>query len=107
MKTEENFNLGDWLAKKTVEYIIQMSKYQNIDFDKSKAIDYLTNNSKVKFKEIIDTVKKDQEESKESVLFTGAAWQKKIFDTNLTHAIMLFAKDVLNHAKHDKNLVVK
>jgi len=107
MKTEEKFNLGDWLANKTVEFVVQMSKHQNIDFDKSLAVEYLTNNSKVRFKEIIDNVRKDQEESKESILFTGSAWQKKIFDTNLTHAILLFAKDVLNYAKYDKTLAIK
>ena len=107
MKTEEKFNLGNWLAEKTVSCVIQISKHQNIDFDKSEAIEYLTNNSKVRFKEIIDSVSKDQEESKESFLFNSAAWQSKIFETNLTHAIMLFAKDVLNYAKCNKSIVIK
>ena len=107
MKTEDNFNLGDWLANKTVEFVVQMSKHQNIDFDKSLAVEYLTNNSKVGFKKIIESVRNDQEESKESILFNSQAWQSKIFETNLTHAIMLFAKDVLNYAKCNKSIVIK
>ena len=107
MKTTNDFNLGDWLATKTVNLVVQLSNYQNISFDKKLAVEYLTDNSKVRFKEIIETVRREQEETKDSFMFSSKAWQSKIFETNLTHALLCFAKDVLDYSKIDKTVTIK
>ena len=102
----DNFNLGEWLSNKIVTLTVQVANHQNIEFDKKLAVEYLTQTSKTRFKEIVKTVKEEQEESKGSFLFNSPAWQSKIFETNLTHALLLYAKDILNYAKIDKTAKV-
>lgn len=106
MKTQD-FNLGEWLSKKIIELIVRISKYQNIDFDNKLAAEYLKQTAKDRFKAIITQVKAEQEESKESLIFSSKAWQSKIFEVNLTHALLTYAKEVINYSKIDKFAEVK
>ena len=106
MENTDYFNLGEWLLNKTIEMVAQISVYQQIPFDKNKAVEYLMMNGTTRLKDIVTDVRKEQEESKESFLFNSPGWQKKIFDTNLTHAILMFAKDILEYSKSDSSVII-
>ena len=104
---EKQFDLSSWLINKTAQLLAQMSHHQQIEFDNAKAVEYLKDNGRRRFKEIVAQVRAEQEESKESFIFSSPGWQKRIFETNLTHALLQFAKEILQYSKLDENAIIK
>ena len=99
---EKEFDLIAWMRTKTVDLIVQISNYQGIKFDKSKAIEHLSQTAGKRFAEIIKTVREEQEEADKSMFGQIPSMRSQIFNTNLTHAMLQYAKEVLNHAKIDQ-----
>jgi hypothetical protein len=102
----KEFDLIAWMRNKTVEMIRQMSDYQNIPFDKSKAIEYLGQTNRARYAQIIKQVREEQEEADKSIFGHIPSMRSQIFTTNLTHALLQYAKEVLNHAKIDQEATI-
>lgn len=102
----KEFNLIDWMRNKTVELIRQMSDYQSIPFDKSKAIEYLSQTNKARYAQIIKTVREEQEEADKSAFGLIPSMRSQIFQVNLTHALLMYAKEVLNYSKIDQTATI-
>lgn len=105
MESKE-FDLIAWMRTKTVDLIVQISNYQGISFDKSKAIEYLSQTNKAKYAQIIKTVREEQEEADKSAFGLLPSMRSHIFQVNLTHAMLQYAKEVLNHAKIDQTATI-
>jgi hypothetical protein len=105
MESKE-FDLMAWMRTKTVELLCQTAAYQGIDFDNHKASDYLKQTYQVRFAEIVKTVRAEQEEADKSFFGHIPSMRSQIFNVNVTHAILQYAKEVLNHAKIDQEATI-
>jgi hypothetical protein len=105
MESKE-FDLIAWMRTKTVDLIKQMSEYQGIEFDKNKAIEYLSQTNKARYAQIIKQVREEQEEADKSAFGLIPSMRSQIFQVNLLHAMTLYAKEVLNHAKINQEATI-
>jgi hypothetical protein len=105
MKSKE-FDLISWMRKKTVELMCQTSAYQGIEFDNSRAAEYLRQTAGARFAQIIKQVREEQEEADKSFFGHIPSMRSQIFQVNLTHAMLQYAKEVLNHAKINQEATI-
>jgi len=97
----ETQNLTVYLYKKTADIIAKMVVHQNIEIDAEKAQNYLNTTFCEKIFNILEQLRKEQEEIANTPVGFSKTMTKWSFEINLTHALLQYAKEVVNYSKID------
>lgn len=95
MNTSE---LYKWMTGKIADYIIAYANHNNIEFSKGAANAYYNETAAVKLSGIVADVRAQQKEVDDSIFGGSKAFSKKAFEINLTHALVEYAKEIVDHS---------